>query len=45
MLNPYIAFADTSIQGKSTATQEQCIQWMKDRDIEEKFINLVSLYI
>lgn len=41
ILNPYIAFADTPIQGNPTATQEQCIQWMKDRDIEEEFIKLV----
>ena len=41
ILFPRVTFADTNIQGEPSATQEQCIQWMKDRDVEEEFIDLV----
>jgi flagellum-specific peptidoglycan hydrolase FlgJ len=40
-LFPHISFADTKIQGKPSATQEQCVQWMKDKDVEQEFIDLV----
>ena len=38
---PQLSFADTLIQSEPSATQEQCESWMKDRDVEQEFINLI----
>ena len=38
---PQLSFCENLIQGEPSATQEQCILWMKDRDVEQEFIDLV----
>ena len=41
VLNPYVVFSENPIQGKPTATQSQCKQWMKDKNVEQEFIDLI----
>lgn len=38
---PQSSFADTPIQGEPSATQKQCELWMKDKDVEQDFIDLI----